>query len=251
MRHILGVTVALVMTVLGLQAQIVPLPVQVAALQKQVTSLQATVTALQATVAANNSVATHPVYGLDAFVSINPNGTGPDMGVNGPNIYFRGANIHIVSGSGQTYDSSGLGNLIIGYDETVPIVYLNPGDRSGSHNLVVGPYHLFTQSAVGGCVFGKNNSIYAQGTTVLGGELNRAFGDKSSIVGGLVNSTYGFDSTVVGGSGGTSGSFGGQGSVVLGGEGGAAKGDFSVTLGGVGLVAPNRDSIYPQPPFPQ
>jgi hypothetical protein len=87
---------------------------------------------------------------LGPFVNVDPN---PEIGVIGPNIIFSGANIHIVSGSGATNDNgspTGLGNLIIGYDEDpqsysdsspgddLPLSPLNPGDRGGSHNLVIG-----------------------------------------------------------------------------------------------------------------
>jgi hypothetical protein len=64
-------------------------------------------------------------------VSVDPNS---EDGVNGPNIIFKGANIHIV-GSGTTNDNgnpTGLGNLIIGYDEDPTSVGGNPlaaGDR--------------------------------------------------------------------------------------------------------------------------
>jgi hypothetical protein len=94
---------------------------QIAALQAQITALQNQVNTLQTQLAA---VLSSNVYALNPFVSVNPNGTGLDNGVTGPNIYFTGANIHIVSGSGATDDNvsiggtpTGRGNLIIGYDE--------------------------------------------------------------------------------------------------------------------------------------
>ena len=70
------------------------------------------------------------ILALASFVSVDPN---PENGVAGPNIVFTGANVHIVSGSGATTDngnSTGLGNLIIGYDEVDPNNPLNPGDRA-------------------------------------------------------------------------------------------------------------------------
>ena len=57
------------------------------------------------------------MFALNSFVTVDPN---PENGVIGPHITFKGANIHIVSGSGSTNDNgspTGLGNLIIGYDE--------------------------------------------------------------------------------------------------------------------------------------
>jgi len=105
----------------GIHAEIAALQAQVAALQHQVETLQTAnadlqneVTSLQsqlATVQSNHALLLGP------FVSVDPN---PELGVIGPNIIFSGANIHIVSGSGSTNDNfnfTGLGNLIIGYDE--------------------------------------------------------------------------------------------------------------------------------------
>jgi hypothetical protein len=86
-------------------------------LQSQVEGLQATNTALQTQLAA---VQSNRALLLGPFVSVDPN---PEIGVIGPNIIFSGANIHIVSGSGGTDDNgnrTGLGNLIIGYNESQP-----------------------------------------------------------------------------------------------------------------------------------
>lgn len=47
-------------------------------------------------------------------------------------LTFSGANLYVQSGAGSTEDpTTGLGNLVIGYDE-------GSGDKSGAHNLVVG-----------------------------------------------------------------------------------------------------------------
>jgi hypothetical protein len=133
----------------GIPAELAALQAQVASLQDQVNSLQASNTTLQrelATVQSNHALLLGP------FVNVDPN---PEIGVIGPNIIFSGANIHIVSGSGSTDDNgnrTGLGNLIIGYDEppgSQPLtgLPLNPGDRGGSHNLVIGRFNRFTQAA--------------------------------------------------------------------------------------------------------
>jgi hypothetical protein len=71
--------------------------------------------------------------------------------VAGPHIIISGANLHLVSGSGATNDGDeplGLGNLIIGYNEGPAEAGspLNPGQRGGSHNVVIGPYHKFTEA---------------------------------------------------------------------------------------------------------
>ena len=144
------------------------------ALAGQVTTLQATVSALQSQVAslqkrlddANSALALAP------FVLVDRN---PQDGVAGPHITFKGANVHIVSGSGATDDhgaSTGLGNLIIGYDEPPPA--LGGTDRSGAHNLVIGRYHRFTFDVFGGFVAGQANTISAPEASVLGGESNTA-----------------------------------------------------------------------------
>jgi hypothetical protein len=94
----------------------------VSALESQIDTLQAGNTTLQkqlATVQSNHALLLGP------FVSVDPN---PEIGVMGPNIIFSGANIHIVSGSGATNDNgntTGLGNLIIGYDEDPLLVRLS------------------------------------------------------------------------------------------------------------------------------
>lgn len=140
----------------GLHKEIVVLEAKIATLEATLSSLEGKVTTLQTQLAA---VRSNPALALGPFVSVDPN---PEVGVIGPNITFSGANIHIVSGSQATDDHgnpTGLGNLIIGYDEDpnlpltgdstsfgIPIMQLPggpspllPGDRGGSHNLVIGP----------------------------------------------------------------------------------------------------------------
>ena len=167
----------------ALQAQVTALQTTVSKLQSQVESLQTSNTTLQkqlATVQSNHALLLGP------FVNVDPN---PEIGVIGPNIIFSGANIHIVSGSRRTDDNgnpTGLGNLIIGYDEdpstiTVP---LSPGDRGGSHNLVIGRFNRFTRAAFGGLVAGEVNSINNEGTSVSGGTFNTASGQYTVVLGG-------------------------------------------------------------------
>jgi hypothetical protein len=102
----------------------------IGALEEKVASLQATVSALQAQISSLQShlaaIESNPALALGPFVSIDPNS---ENEVVGPNITFKGANIHIVSGSGFTDDNdnpTGLGNLIVGYDEP-------PGNLSGTY----------------------------------------------------------------------------------------------------------------------
>jgi hypothetical protein len=262
-------------------------PAEIAAPQKQVAALQTQVSAQQAQITSlqNQLTAAKPVLALAPFVTVDPN---LENGVKGPNITFKGANIHIVSGSGATDDNlfhggslTGLGNLIIGYDE--PRLDTPPVDRSGSHNLVVGRYHSFTSSAFGGLVAGTSNTISREAASVTGGKDNTASGFAASVSGGFTNTASGFTDTVTGGlantasgigcsvSGGdgniasaanfdsdvgasVSGGFGntasGLAASVSGGSRNTAGGVATVVIGGSSVIDNNSNSIAPQPPFP-
>ena len=89
------------------------LEVQIQALQKQVDTLQATVQTLQNHLSSPSAMAARA---LDPFVNVVP---GVMNGLAGPHVIFSDANFHIRSGSGTTEDNTGLGNLVIGYDEDV------------------------------------------------------------------------------------------------------------------------------------
>lgn len=189
-------------TLEGLQARVTALESSVSALlnadntllttlqnaQAQLTTLQARITTLESRPSGGGG----GVPDLEKYVSINPD---PINGVNGPHIIFKGVNVHIQSGSGATVDTAtGLGNLIIGYNETDPSVGL---PRNGSHNLVGGQMNSFSSS--GGLVFGVRNAIRGQYAAVLSGERNIASGVTSSILGGGQNTASGQYSTVLGG----------------------------------------------------
>ena len=194
-------------TLSSLQGEVSALKEANTGLQNEVNSLQTSNTTLRSqltTVQANNALKLGP------FVSVDPN---PEIGVIGPNIIFRGANIHIISGSGATDDngnSTGLGNLIIGYDDdpalrgTFPLI---SGDRGGSHNLVIGRGNKFTKAAFGGLVTGEDNTISNVETSVLGGHSSTASGFESSVLGGFGNIASGFESSVSGGEGNTANGF--------------------------------------------
>ncbi|HKQ35383.1 MAG TPA: hypothetical protein VJT11_08785 [Nitrospiraceae bacterium] len=167
----------------------------VAALREEVTDLQKALAEMAKNEAALlliinnrlNALETSPPSGgttnptlteLVKYVKVDPN---PINGLKGPHVIFHHANVHVQSGSGTTFGASaltGLGNLIVGYDEELTV-----GSRvgSGSHNLVVGPFHTYTSN--GGAVFGEQNMISAQSASVLGGLKNQAEGDRSSILG--------------------------------------------------------------------
>jgi hypothetical protein len=204
----------------GIPAEIAQLKAQVAALQSHVEALQDQFAAVQS----NNALK------LGKFVTVDPN---PENGVRGPNITFKGANIHIVSGSGATDDNlshggtlTGLGNLIIGYDELIAGAGEN---RGGSHNLVIGRWHSFTSLAFGGLVAGEQNTISNEAASVSGGESNTASGFVASVSGGLINTASGLWASVSGGEYNTA-----TGAVasVSGGAQNAADGDLASVSGG-------------------
>jgi hypothetical protein len=158
-----------------------------------VKELQAEVTALQQQVAA-----LRPLTALAPFVSVD---LSPENGVPGPNVVFKGVNVHIVNGMGQTQIVNGLGNLIIGYSEYNPQMTVTA--RAGSHNLVLGRYHAWTGSASGNLLSGEWNLAIGAGgfaagyqseligldATVLGGSNNVANSDHSVILGGYDGGT--------------------------------------------------------------
>jgi FtsZ-binding cell division protein ZapB len=257
-----------------LQNEVNGLQTSNAKLQSQVNSLEASNTKLQRQLTAIQS---NHALALGPFVSVDPN---PEIGVVGPNITFSGANIHIVSGSGSTDDGmlnnpnatlSGLGNLIIGYDEDpgkapggpeAPPPTLGPGDRSGSHNLVIGRWNRFTKAAFGGLVAGELNLISNEGASVSGGELNTTSGFDASVSGGTFNTASGFDASVLGGyantasgffasvSGGDTNTASGLDASVSGGFVNTAGGQATSVIGGAKVIDNNNNSIAPQPPFP-
>lgn len=117
---------------------------------------------------------------LGKYLSIN---TGVVNDLKGPHIMFHGVNVHVQSGTGTTADAtSGLGNLIVGYNETATGVV-----RNGSHNIVGGQMNSF--GSFGGLVIGMHNRISGQHAAVLGGGQNRAEGPYSTVVGGQQNTS--------------------------------------------------------------
>jgi hypothetical protein len=231
---------ALQATVSTLQGQVSALQTANTHQQNEINSLQTSNTTLQTQLAA---VQSNKALALGPFVSVDPN---PEIGVVGPNIIFTGANIHIVSGSGVTNEGSnprGLGNLIIGYDEDPKSYFrgfdggpeggfpLSPGDRGGSHNLVIGEAHRFTRAAYGGLVAGVLNTIDSIGASVSGGYANTASGGYASVSGGGFNTASGEYASVSGGGG--NGASGTNGSV-SGGLGNTAGGYLASVTGGFG-----------------
>ncbi len=141
---------------------------RIAALAARVSTLEGELTALQGQLVTVLALA--PFLNLDTSV-IN--------GLTGPHLIFEGVNVHIRSGSGTTDDGgalTGLGNLIIGYNEE-PLGFA-AGERAGSHNLSIGTGHRYLN--FGGLVAGRRN-------TVSGGLNNTASGNNASVSGGSGN----------------------------------------------------------------
>ena len=197
-----------------LQAEIDTLNAQVNLLNATNTSLQAALAALKTAqadiVTLKGSVVTLQgsvvkleakpagIPSLDKYLTIDTN---PIDGVTGPHILITGANVHILSGSKATDDNiatggtlTGLGNLIIGYNEQSPT---SPLLRTGSHNLVGGSQNSF--SSTGGMVFGLRNTLSGQYAAIVSGDTNIASGPNASVLGGNLNRAVGTRSTVYGG----------------------------------------------------
>ena len=157
--------------------------------------------------------------------------------LSGPHIIFTGANIHIRSGRvpALTYGTNGVGNVVIGYNGTVispdepPIA---SGERSGSHNLIIGDGHRYPSA--GGFLAGFGNTVTAGAGSVSGGVLNTASGVASSVSGGAVNTASGGHSSV---SGGVSNTASGVQSSVSGGDTNTASGSRSSVSGGADRTA--------------
>lgn len=241
----------------ALQTTVANLTNQLVTVQKNDTALQNTVTGIQTADTAQNVqlnalqtassneqaqltvIENNPVLLLGPFVTLNPN---PEIGVIGPNITFHGANIHIVSGSGATDDNgnpTGLGNLIIGYDEN-PLsevdrtlfapADLAAGDRGGSHNLIIGRWNRFLASSFGGIIGGEGNWLSGEANSLLGGEANRVVqGHGNVVVGGVESEASGTENVIVGGGGMATNT---TQAVVLGGLGNSANAPNSVIVGG-------------------
>ncbi|MCA9772949.1 MAG: hypothetical protein KC466_11120 [Myxococcales bacterium] len=153
-----------------------------------------------------------------------------------PRIVIEGANVQIVSGAGSTSEGdcvgggcSGLGNLIVGYNES------SGGEfRTGAHNVIVGANHEYTST--GGFVAGDANTISGRSASVSGGQLNTASGNYASISGGRDNmATAVWTSISGGGSNSATQEYGSVG----GGEFNTASGSFATVSGGHGNVATN------------
>lgn len=96
----------------------------------------------------------------------------------GDEVFLTGANLNIRNGAGATETTNGLGNLIVGYNESIPGFA-----RTGSHNIVGGLHNDWT--SYGGLVVGRGNKINGRFATVTGGQASEAAGESSSVSGGF------------------------------------------------------------------
>jgi hypothetical protein len=198
------------------------------------------------TILGGKSIAENGVYGVSAGLSEAEQNKlfaiVPHLGyeVEGidkkPTVQFSGANVQVLSGTGNTNGTpNGEGNLVVGYDE-------EPGAQTGMNNLVVGgSKQSFTSygALVGGSgntasgpstdVFGIENVATLDGASVTGGAQNTASGYFSSVSGGYGNVASDFEASV---SGGTENEAGGEASSVSGGDGNKALGNYDSVSGG-------------------
>ncbi len=142
-------------------------------------------------------------------VELSPGGPNAPLGLaTGPTVVIEGANLQIVNGLGATNGNpadplsvspratptNGLGNLIVGYQESRG---RGKDKRHGSHNVVVGMWNDYTR--YGGIVAGQSNTINGVYSSVLCGQLNSALGDFSAVSGGWSATASGERSAVSGG----------------------------------------------------
>jgi hypothetical protein len=164
---------------------------------KDVSALDTRIKALETTIGQTTSTQLQLLAALQSYVSVVPSSLN---GLAGPHVIFTGVNVHIESGSGSTDDGgtlTGLGNLVVGYNETPPAARLPSPDRGGSHNVIVGDGHEYT--SYGGLVAGSQNAVSGAGGSATGGMLNLASGTTASVCGGFMNKASGDNSSVSGG----------------------------------------------------
>lgn len=160
----------------------------------------------------------------------------------GADLYLTGVNLHIRNGLGATNgvpdqpsnsQVNGLGNLILGYNESRQGTGIPGADeRSGSHNVVVGAMQNY--SSYGGLVAGRANTISSAFATVTGGSQNRASGNFASVSGGSLNQATAPGSSVSGGFQNLAVQFNAS---VSGGAANYASGVSSSISGGYGLTS--------------
>jgi hypothetical protein len=241
----------------GVIALLDDLKARIATLETNLTTANNTISELQAALAV---IQNNTVLDLDGLLML-------DSTSGRPIARFQGVNVQVVNGLGQTDSINGLGNLIVGYDETgdggftcsiggaqvpgefpgqgnVEIPYLDqetceanggvwaPSHKTGSHYLIVGSGNNY--SAYGGAVIGYRNTSNREYASVTGGTGNTASGVNSSVSGGLGNRAIGIYASVSGGAFNTAS---GHTASVSAGIGNTASGWNSSVSGGEGNTA--------------
>lgn len=159
-------------------------------------------------------------------------------------LVLTGVNLHLRNGLNRSDSSNGLGNLILGYNETRPIPagQPNPNAKTGSHNLIIGPRHNYTafggivggyQNQISGpyaCALGQLNEASGICAIVCGGELNVASATSATVSGGNTNHAEGINSSI---SGGQLNTASGENSSIQGGSLNEVGGRMASVAGGV------------------
>lgn len=219
----------------GLEGRVKALEATVVSLQNQITNIQLTPGATGPAGPAGPAGATGATGPAGPA---GPAGASP-FTVDGTEVYLSGYNLHIVNGTGHTYNVNSLGNLILGYHESRGT---GLDRRTGSHNIIAG--YLNNYTSYGSIVAGLGNEASGQGACVAGGTGNYATGDYSSVCGGYGNTASGYASSVTGGlsntasgnytwvSGGDSNLAVAGGAAISGGYKNTASGGYSTVTGG-------------------
>ena len=218
--------------------------------------LQAQFSALQAQQADLNTLRQQvellraEVRGLKANTVLDLNGyLAFDVSNGYPTALFRGINVQIVNGTGDTQTINGMGNLIVGYNRSSTgafICSIGSADseaacvtiggvwaqshKSGSHNIVGGDFNSY--SSWGGLVLGMENALSAPYAAIIAGARNHAGASFASVSGGSYNTASGIYSSVSAG-------FANR-----------ASGDFSGVGGGTNRTAQTTHS-WSAGPLPQ
>ena len=131
----------------ALQAAYTAQSSSIATLNGDITTMNGGINAMNSNVSA---IMNSNVYALNPYLIVDTtDAIEKATGLKGPHVIFNGVNVHIQSGTGHTYDGSvipvqafsGLGNLIIGYNE--PPNGPDLTGRGGSNNLIVGYGHKY------------------------------------------------------------------------------------------------------------
>ncbi len=181
--------VALQKQVKTLQATVTAQKGTIADLKSTVTSQAGTISSLQSVVGATASdglrksvadIVANPVLTLSwlpDYLSLDNN---TENGLAGPNLTLAGCNLHVRSTTSED-DTSGLGNLIVGWDNESPDVTF----RTGSNNLVCGDQNNF--NSYGGFMAGCDNATQDPCCSVSGGYGGNTVGQYASVSGGYGN----------------------------------------------------------------